>query len=247
MAVKESAAIPASIKPLVEAATYAPSGDNCQPWRFHWDGEYLRVLFVPERAESFYDVLNAASWISLGAVLENLELAATTRGLRLNVELFPNGDARGAVARTTVTEGPSLVETLAAAIPLRCSNRRPYERRPLPMPSKAELDSAVTEMSGIQLSWVEERRQKTELARLAAQNDRFLFEHRPLHDGLYKWLRWTSEEVTRTRDGMPIETLELSLLERPAFRLAGCWPWARGLSLIGITRFIPVRSARQHD
>ena len=56
---------PSIVSALVHAAALAPSGDNCQPWRFHWDGRRLRVSFLAERAESFYDVQNTASWISL--------------------------------------------------------------------------------------------------------------------------------------------------------------------------------------
>jgi hypothetical protein len=35
---------------IVEAGTWAPSGDNCQPWHFKWDGKRLCLFNVPERA-----------------------------------------------------------------------------------------------------------------------------------------------------------------------------------------------------
>jgi hypothetical protein len=49
------------VRALVDAASHAPSGDNCQPWRFHWDGEYIRVVFLADRGESLYDIHNVAS------------------------------------------------------------------------------------------------------------------------------------------------------------------------------------------
>src|SRR4029450_10147537 len=58
-----------------EGGMRGPSGDNCQPWRFRWDGAVLDVIFVPERAASFYDVRNVASWISLGAVIVKISVA----------------------------------------------------------------------------------------------------------------------------------------------------------------------------
>ncbi|MDI6789725.1 MAG: nitroreductase family protein [Thermodesulfobacteriota bacterium] len=34
---------------IVEAGIWAPSGDNCQPWRFTWNSQKLLLLNVPER------------------------------------------------------------------------------------------------------------------------------------------------------------------------------------------------------
>ena len=76
----------------------APSGDNCQPWRFQWDGERLRILFLADRAESLYDVRSMGSWVSLGAVITNATLTATQFGLRTTVEVFPSGEPPGIVA-----------------------------------------------------------------------------------------------------------------------------------------------------
>src|SRR5262249_32204986 len=71
---------------LATAAARAPSGDNCQPWRFRWDGTCLRIGFLPDRAESYYDVSHAASWVSLGAVFVNLRIAADGLGIRPRIE-----------------------------------------------------------------------------------------------------------------------------------------------------------------
>ena len=58
----------ADIQESVRAGLLAPSGDNCQPWRFVWDGRQLEIHFLPERAESLYDVNHSASaaWRDVG-------------------------------------------------------------------------------------------------------------------------------------------------------------------------------------
>jgi hypothetical protein len=231
---------------MVEAAIYAPSGDNCQPWRFQWNGDALRILFAPERAESLYDVNHLASWISLGAVLENLELAAGARGLRPVTELWPDGEgsdvaARIRLARCEPTESPLLLE-----IPKRSVNRRPYRRAPLPAGVREELMAAGAAISGVQTRLIEDRVELSRLAGFSALNDRVLFENRLLHSGLQRWLRWNPEEVFRTRDGMPIGSLELAMVERPGFRLLSAWPCARLLGIVGGTRLLPLRARRTY-
>ena len=222
----------------------APSGDNCQPWRFRWDGEALRVVFLPERAESLYDVRFAASWISLGAVLTNMAVASRQLGLELEVELFPSGEAARVVTRSRFRPGPAAGDPLHPAISRRCVNRRPYRAEPVPGEIRDELLAIGSSVPRVALDWVETAFQKRRLASLAARNDRILFENRALHDGLYRWLRWTPAEALRTRDGMPIETLELAPHERPGFRLLGSWRCARLFAALGLTRMLPARARR---
>jgi hypothetical protein len=227
----------------------APSGDNCQPWHFRWDGNRLRIVFLPDRAESLYDIKSLASWISLGAVITNLTLAATQFGFQPTVELFPAGELPGTVALVRFKAGSAAADQLAQAIPARCVNRRPYRQEPLPAGVREELQALAASSPGARLSWVDTEPAKGRIAALAAQNDRILFENRALHDGVYGWIRWTRAEAQRRRDGMPAETLELSPLERPGMRLLGSWRWARLAAALRISRVLPARARKiyQHS
>jgi hypothetical protein len=231
---------------LVEAGLRAPSGDNCQPWRFRWDRQCLRVVFVPERADSFYDVQHVASWISLGALLTNMRTVARPLGWELRVDLFPRGDSQDAVAKIRFEPSEAVPDPLVAAIGTRCVNRRPYRREPLPDEVRGELQE-VASLPGVRISWVESRPLMRRVAAMAAQNDRLLFEVRALHDGLYRWLRWGKPEAARSRDGMPIETLELGRFEQLGFRLLGFWPYARLLTMLGGTRLLPIRTQSVYE
>ena len=228
------------VSAAVQAGIRAPSGDNCQPWRFRWDGEYLRILFLPERAESLYDIRSVASWISLGAVITNVTLAASQAAFGLSVELFPPGEPSGVVARIRFRAGAASTDPLVEAISARCVNRRPYRDEPLPRPIQEELQGLAT--SATRLSWIDTDPTKGRIAALAASNDRILFENRALHDGLYRWIRWTPAESRRWRDGMPAETLELAPFERPGMRILGSWRWARLAAGLRITRGLPLRA-----
>jgi nitroreductase len=233
-----------AISAIVEAATQAPSGDNCQPWRFQWDGEHLRILFLADRAESLYDLRSMGSWISLGSVITNATLAATQFGLQATGRAFPASEPPGTVALLRFKAGSVAADRLAETIPARCVNRRPYRREPLPAGVREELQALAAASSGARLSWVDTEPAKGRVAALAAQNDRILFENRALHDGVYGWIRWTRAEAERRRDGMPADALELSRLERPGMRLLASWRWAQLAAALRISRVLPARARK---
>jgi nitroreductase len=228
---------------IVDAGARAPSGDNCQPWRFGWDGDALRISFSPERAASLYDVDHVASWVSLGAVLANMKIAAGHIGLRLSVELFPADEPSPIVARAALRPAEPENDPLAPVITERSVNRRAYARTPLPRAIRDEL-GAVASRAGLHLWFVESGSAMRQLAALAAQNDRILFENQALRRGLYRWLRWTRRDIARMADGMPIATLELGWWERPGFRALNFQPLLTLLSVFGVTRALPRRAAR---
>jgi nitroreductase len=228
---------------LVNAALLAPSGDNCQPWQFVWNGSVLEIQFIPERAASLYDVQHSASWIALGAVLTNLRVAARQHGFQPHVTLFPpDGQERRVVARVSLQPSDEHGDPLFPALADRCVNRRAYARAALPAQVREALVAATRDVPGVSLELVEEARAKNILAGCAAQNDCVLFENRLLHGGLYRWLRWTQAAVASSRDGLPVATLELNPMEYLGFRLMAWWPWTRLLAVLGATRALPLRA-----
>lgn len=235
----------ALVNDIVQAGMLAPSGDNCQPWHFIWNGSQLDIVFQPQRAESLYDVNNMASWISLGAVLANMRIAATQHGLELNANLFPDEVNRNLVAAVRFT--PSLEcekDPLFQVLTQRCANRRAYESSPLPPELSQELLSLATTVPGMQLDLIDKRKPKAQVASLAARNDIILYENQKLHNGLYRWIRWTPEETNGSNDGLPIESLELNSIDRMGFRALASWGMAKTASLVGVPYFLWMRACR---
>src|SRR5439155_9214921 len=77
------------IAALVARAALAPSGGNCQPWRFTARGESIECAHDADRSRSLLDFRHAASQVAFGAALENLVLAASELGRAVEVEPFP--------------------------------------------------------------------------------------------------------------------------------------------------------------
>jgi len=225
---------------LIRAALLAPSGDNCQPWHFRWDGHDLEIRLVAERADSLYDSDHLASWVSLGATLHHIRITAKALGFNCAVDLFPRDD-ENPVACLQFRPCEPQEDPLVAVIPSRCVNRRPYAPKPLePIARHAFQQLAIGSAASFTL--VEDRPTLQSVARVAAAQDRLLFENGTLHDGLYRWLRWTVAEQQRHGDGMPIEALELHPLERPAFRALRSSTLVGLSARLGLTRLLPWRN-----
>src|SRR5437588_3286787 len=75
---------------IVEAAISAPSGGNCQPWKWIAQGKQtLWLCHDRARSESFLDYQDTAAMLALGAATENAILAAHHLGHEVRLELFP--------------------------------------------------------------------------------------------------------------------------------------------------------------
>ena len=114
---------------LVEAAIRAPSGDNCQPWYFRFQGNRVEIDLVPHRAESFFDFRHRGSFLSVGAVVENIRVQAACLSLELAVS-YPGGEVRGVPAASAClrkrTPADNSCHALLAALRGRTVNRRPF-------------------------------------------------------------------------------------------------------------------------
>lgn len=47
------------IKKILDAAVQAPSGENCQPWRFEIRDSEIRIFNISERDQSLFHVIHA--------------------------------------------------------------------------------------------------------------------------------------------------------------------------------------------
>ena len=79
---------------VVEHGCLAPSGGNCQPWKFYADGAQLWVVHDRERSKSLLDADSRGSFLALGAAIENISIAHDLRILALTIPAALSG--RGA-------------------------------------------------------------------------------------------------------------------------------------------------------
>ncbi len=130
----------------VEAAISAPSIHNSQPWRFRIRDQGIEVFADWSRQLELIDPQGRELIISLGAATFNLRLAMRQRGWVPVVGRWPDSGEPDLVAR--VAAGPpagpdAVVSQLAAAMPLRHTNRRPFATKIVPASVLSELAAAA--------------------------------------------------------------------------------------------------------
>ncbi|MFI9749507.1 Acg family FMN-binding oxidoreductase [Streptomyces collinus] len=140
----------ATVESLLAAAVAAPSIHNTQPWRFRLNpnSQVLEVYSAPERTLPLTDPMHRAQYLSVGAAVFNLRLAAVHHGWRPEVKLLPDPHAPGLLATVRLT-GPLDADDqpsdlgLYEAIARRHTSRMPFTGRPVPEPIVAEMTSAA--------------------------------------------------------------------------------------------------------
>jgi hypothetical protein len=209
------------LEKLVSAGTFAPSIDNCQPWFFRLGSDFIHIILDEVRSDFFGDYGHAGSYVTIGAVIENIMTAAGHYGLVPAVSYFPS-EKDSPVAVIKLKAGQPASSPLYPFIRERCTNRKPYSRKPLPENVMKRLVKTPRPQGAV-LHLIDDRPVMKEISRLAAAVDRTSFEHKLLHQGLFKWIRWNAAEAAGG-DGMPVGTLELNIMNRAAFRAMSSWP-----------------------
>ena len=133
---------------ILDAARWAPSGDNTQPWRFEvLDADTVRVHLQTEAGSNPYEYRDGEpSLMSGGMLLESLRLAATQHGRTLTWAVAGGADP-GQVSWRILVRMPVQAgvreDPLASVLALRSVDRRPYRSRPLRAHEVAALESAA--------------------------------------------------------------------------------------------------------
>jgi hypothetical protein len=220
---------------MARAGGLAPSGDNLQPWSFGIDGESLLIRHDPHRDLSLFNVQHLASFIALGAVMENIVIAASGEGSRAEITYFPNGQDQELIAKFRFETGAEK-DALVDFLDKRCTNRKRYAARPIDTEIVKRLTAASTPFPTIGLSWVQDRTRLKQLGQIIAHADRLIFENPLIHAHLFSTIRWTQAETETTRDGLPIKSLELGRAGSLAFRGLKRWSMVNFLNRFGFSK-----------
>jgi nitroreductase len=184
----------------VRAAVAAPSLHNSQPWRFGVRDDGVDVYVDRRRQLEVVDPSGREMLISVGAAVLNLRVAVRQRGWVPVWRIWPEAGQPDLVAR--VTAGPAAspnpaVDALAAAIPRRHTNRRPFERVVVAADVLEELtETAALEGAALTVADAAARNAIFSLVRTAEQRLRSQGRYRA------ELADWTRPAPGR-RDGVP--------------------------------------------
>jgi hypothetical protein len=216
-----------AIDTIIADAIRSPSGDNAQPWRFHWDGERLLVLHAEQLAEHSLNRQNHASMIALGAMLEALRLSASKQNLAIQTQLlFEEKAMLSAWAEVRFSESNQTTDPLASMILSRSTDRRAYQGGNLNHLME-EIETIEAEFEGCKIRI--QHKTSQDFLNYFLKTEEILWKNSKIVKDLGKWLRLSKKEVSSNSDGMSWKNIGISAIEALAFRLIRKFPKLPGL------------------
>ena len=223
------------IRDLVAAGIRAPSGDNCQPWAFRCDHrDQISVDILPDRAKSFFDLKHRATFLSVGAVVENIRVEAAFQGYDLAFEHSqdPSPESPAAVVTLQAGDGSSPQPDTHRAMLDRTVNRRPYFRV---APSQAQLGQLTSNpVTGTTTHTYTGRSDIRKWARLIYLGDRIRYSHPVIHNELFGKILLTREEAATKRMGLEYDRLGIGPGATSILKLLKPWKRMQRLSQFGV-------------
>ena len=233
-----------TIKRILEIAVFAPSGENCQPWRFIVRGNRLEILNIPERDSSLYSWGQRASYIAHGALIENIRIAAPNFGYNPKINLFPDPGNSLLVAQISFEQMSPKKDNLFDFVKTRTTNRKPYKNTVLTVDQRREFDTIAKNIERGRLVFLGDEQKKKVVAQAAAGNERILFENSSMHKFFYDHITWTEKEDREKNIGFYIKTFELPSPAEKMFKLAKNWKLLQVLNRIGFSKLIVKQNAK---
>lgn len=192
------------VRNAVEAAVWAPSVHNTQPWSFAISGDEIGIRADVDRRLQFQDPAGREMLISIGAAVFNLRLALITLGYEPIVRLLPDPDRHALIATVRLggpVEADEHIRMLHAEIGRRRTHRGAFADLEIPR-NFADALAAEARVEGARLTPVRSQSGVRVLAALtrAAQEVQ-------AHDRAFSLevLRWARPPGTTRGDGVPAD------------------------------------------
>jgi sulfur-carrier protein adenylyltransferase/sulfurtransferase len=218
--------LPPAIDRILDAAHWAPSGDNAQPWSFEVHGENRFDVCVRIAAGNVYEYRHGEpTLISAGTLLENIAIAAPSYGKRAKWDYL---GLAGQVHRIKVElheDAAAFENPLAGQIGRRSVDRRPYRMRPLAADDRRILSECVGPEFSVE--WHESlaaRRKIAALTRLATDIRLRIPETFEIHNRIVDWKRVNSPDAIPSRalglDALTLKIMRWTLAKRARTEIA---------------------------
>ncbi|RZM27865.1 MAG: Rv1355c family protein [Pedobacter sp.] len=208
---------------LVTAAASAPSGGNNQPWKWLFEDGRLYLFHDAKQSVSWIDFKHTASYIALGASIENLKIRAGHIGLETEYIPFPNPADLKLIAAFSFAKASSdaYCPELNSGIGMRLTNRKKGSQEPLKPEVAQELKNIVNIDHVATLEIVEDQDSIAKIAHIVSSVERIRFLFPQGHHELFgQELRFPDANGTPILEGLDIATLEISESDRTGLMVA---------------------------
>ncbi|MDX5320957.1 MAG: Rv1355c family protein, partial [Bacteroidota bacterium] len=223
---RNTALSPESVKNILDAAHAAPSGGNLQPWEWIHCGSSFFLFRKNHLTSSFLDHNLMATWVSLGASIENALLAIQKEGFHAEWTRFPAGDLE-LIARIDLEnlKSPNDYESNNARLKLfdhihdRHTNRNIEVSAPVET-EQLEFITQSLEPFDVSIRYFNQGEEKDLLSNCIAAVERIRLLDPEGYRNFMEEVRWTPQQAKAQGDGVDLATCDLTPSEVAGFRIA---------------------------
>lgn len=189
---------PADFEFLVSKAVKAPSGHNTQPWKFRQNESAVEIYPDFDRRLPVVDPDDRELFVSLGCAVENLCLAAQTKGYKSAVSV---GDT-GVVTVSLMEKADIKPNPLFNQIDARQTNRSVYTGEEIALDALRKLQSVCSE-KGISVHYyARQTKQFNDIEQYVLQGNTHQMQNEAFKAELKSWMRFNKKHQDQTLDGL---------------------------------------------
>ena len=202
---------------LVRAAILAASPHNTQPWLFTVTDSSIELHIDTQRNVGALDPYLREEHIGMGCALENLMLAALANGYAAAAELLPGklgpipADPKPQLlARVNLAPGKREENELYNAIPLRHTNRGPYDPQKTISPDFVDaLKHLADDSADVKVFLFTAEAVRKKIAEVSSAANTEIYSDPDVRRGSERWIRMKWSAVQQYRDGLTIDAFGL--------------------------------------
>lgn len=237
------------LKKIIKYGTYAPSGDNSQPWKFVITKNNEILLYnLPLKDNPVLNIHQGGSLLSHGAVVCNIKIAADIFGYKGICDYFPNEKDATLIVKISFSENSvdkttnTYDDRWLGYMQNRNTNRRAYSKNL----SEDRLNQLKENLhtKNCEIKLFTNKKDKDFIANEVSLSEEIILQTEELHKLLFKDVVWTQKEELKKRHGLFVKTLEFNPIQHFIFWLCRKWKNMSFLNKIGFAHFVATQNAK---